>query len=38
MFQDSVQANALLARREWAKAAGLLAASERKVPRGLDAN
>jgi hypothetical protein len=37
MFQDSVQANTLLQRRDWAKAAGLLAASERKVPKGLDA-
>ena len=36
MFQDSVHADTLLQRRDWAKAAGLLAASERKVPKGLD--
>jgi len=37
MFQDSVRANSLLARGEWEKAAGLLGASERKVPPGMDA-
>jgi Flp pilus assembly protein TadD len=37
MVQDSVRANMLLARGDWEKAEALLRASERKVPKGLDA-
>lgn len=35
LFQDSVRADLLLRRREWAQADALLAASERKAPSGL---